>query len=556
MKRYLLLMISIIWFGFSWAGGGQQDLVPVKIYIIAHQDVYRLHDLGVVIEELRRDHVETRLTSGKMQELRNLGWLVEAVKPEPVDPKIVSAYHDYNWLTAKLDSVHSNYPAITKKISIGKSVDSLELWAFLVSDNPDSSENEAELRFGATIHGNEPVGTELCIAMIDSLTMFYGSVPEITNLVDSREIWFVPMFNPDGNTANTRYNANGMDLNRNFPVPDGSAGDDGTYSQEPETQSMVAWGNTKRFVLGCMYHGGATVVNYHWDYSSIPSPDNDMIREISLGYARLNDPLYNTLWPNYPDPSTVSDSGVVFGYYWYPVYGSLQDWSYYVNSCIDLTIELDDNKKPAANQLPAFWSDNRQSMLFFINKAGQGIQGLVTDSTTGQPLNYARLDVNGIDRSVYSDTVGDYHRLLMTGTYDFTFSKAGYITKTINGIRINYDSLTTLNVALVKEPIGIEGNPCEIVCQRLKLLKTYPNPLRSKVTMAFQLLQSANCKLRIYNATGQLVKTVLDDAKEPGFYDVIWDGTDDAGRRVAAGVYCFSLVAGEQKTMGKLVKID
>jgi hypothetical protein len=554
-RRFSLLLWALLLPSLLWAAS-PAGLVPVRIHLESHDDVYRLHSLGLSIEGLSRNVAEAMVSPAQLRTLKDLGWRVEEVKPSAPDPKIVQAYHDYDWLTAKLDSVHSAYPGITRKISIGKSVENRDLLAFLVSDNPDSAENEAELRIAATIHGNEPVGTELCIAMIDSLTQAYGSVPEIASLVDNREIWFLPMFNPDGNAANTRYNAFGTDLNRNYPVPDGSIGDDGTYELEPENQAMMDWVNSRHFVLGWMYHGGALVANYHWDFSDslgYPLPDHHLIREISLGYARLNSPMYNeTDDYNYDG---LADSGVVFGYYWYQVKGTLQDWSYYTNSMIDITLEIGYIKKPSASSLPTYWSDNRQSMLALINKAGQGIQGLVTDSVTGQPLNNALVSVAGNSKSVYSDTAGDYHRLLLSGIYDFSFSKAGYVTKTVNGVRVNYDSLTNLNVALAKEPVGGEGTASEIICRKDGWLKTWPNPLRGSVTASFQLETASHCRIAVYNAAGQTVRTLLRGGLAPGIHQVQWDGHDAAGRNTASGIYYLILEAGGNRSTGKLVKL-
>jgi hypothetical protein len=519
------------------------SLVPVKIYISSHDDVYRFRGLGVGIEELLNGYVEARVTEAKYAELQTLGWKLEKILPVTSDDKIISAYHNYDWLTAKLDSVHNNYPNITKLISIGTSVQGRELWAMMVSDNPDSNENEAEVRFASTIHGNEPVGTELCIAMIDSLTQTYDSIPEIADLVNNREIWFLPMFNPDGNTANSRFNANGKDLNRNYPVPDGSIGDDGTYAIELENQHMMNWVASRRFVLGCMYHGGATVVNYHWDYTGDPAPDNDLIREVSLGYTRLNSPMYNVLWPNYPDPSTVNDSGVVFGYYWYPVNGTLQDWSYHTNSFTDLTIELNDVKKPDSSQLPGLWSDNRNSMLFLIRQAGLGIQGLVTDSATGQPLDFAQVEVAGIDKPVYTDSIGDYHRMLLSGTYDLTFSKGGYFPKTISGVRVNYDSLTSLDVALSRDLGVAGGEPSELIWQKDRLLNNAPNPFRVQTAINYQVLSPGMVSLKIYNIAGQLVKVLDEGYRASGVHKIKWDGRDDSGHTVSNGVYVYRLQA-------------
>jgi hypothetical protein len=547
MKKVLFLIPVLLLFlagGDLWAL--PSGLIPVKIFISSHDDVYKFKALGVGIEEMRQGYVEARVTESKYQELQALGWLVETRLEEKTDPKIALQYHNYSQITGFLDSIHTNYPAITKKVSIGQSVQGRELWAFLVTDNPNSDENEAEVRLAANIHGNETVGRELCLAMIDSLTKAYGFVPAITDLVNSREIWFMPALNPDGFELNQRENANFVDLNRNYPVPDGSIGEDGTYVNEMETQAFIDFWSGKRAVLSLNYHGGALVANYPWDYTAIRCPDDLLAKEVSLGYSRLNPPMY---------ASASFDSGVTNGWDWYYVYGSLQDWSYHATSCLDVTMEIG-TKWPAASTLPSYWSDNRGGMLFFISQAGLGIQGLVTDSATGQPLDFVQVDVAGIDKSVYTDTIGDYHRMLLSGSYGFTFSKTGYVSKTIPGIRVKYDSLTNLDVALAKEPVGVEGDPCEIVSQRAKLLKTYPNPLQTSVTIAFQLHQPSGCKLKIYNCAGQLVRTVFDGVKDPGFYNILWDGADEAGRKTSDGIYYFALTAGEQRIMGKVVKVD
>ncbi|MDO9390771.1 MAG: DUF2817 domain-containing protein [bacterium] len=537
----LLLLLAPV---ALWAQAGSS--IPVKIHISSHDDVYKFQKLGVGIEELRDGYIEARVTKAKYDELTTLGWKVEPRTIEKVDPEIASQYHNYTQMTSFLDSIHTIYPAITKMISIGKSVQNRDLWAFLITDNPDSNENEAEVRLAANIHGDETVGRELCLAMIDSLTKVYDSVSAIANMVDSREIWFMPSLNPDGYELNRRENANWVDLNRNFPVPDGSIGEDDTYSNEIETQRFIDFWSGKRAVLSLNYHGGALVANYPWDYTVVRCPDDALAKEVSLGYSRLNPPMY---------ASTVFDSGVTNGWDWYYVYGSLQDWSYNATSCLDITMEIG-TKWPAASQLPAFWSDNRGGMLFFIRQAGLGIQGLVTDSATGLPLDFAQVEVAGIDKPVYTDSIGDYHRMLLSGNYDLTYSKEGYFPKTISDVRVNYDSLTSLDVALAKDPVGVTGNPCEIVCQRITLLKTYPNPLRSAVTIAFQLSQPSNCNLKIYNAAGQLVRIIFNRTLDPGTYDIIWDGADETGRKSAEGIYYYSLSAGEQRLTGKLVKIN
>jgi subtilisin-like proprotein convertase family protein len=423
---------------------------PVKIYINRHSDIYKFESLGVDVEELRDGYVEAAVTPEKLEELKASGWRVEPRIVMPVSPDIIQAYHNYSWLSSKLDSVVSNHPNIARKYSMGVTQGGRQQWAFMITDNPDSAENEAEVRFTATIHGDEPVGTEMCVGLIDSLTQHYGTVSAITDLVNSREIWFVPMYNPDGNTADSRYLDNGVDPNRNFPVPDGSIGGDGTYTNYAETQNFIDFWSNKRAVLSATFHGGALIANYPWDYIDsvgIPPcdpPDLFLARQVSLGYSRLNQPMYLT-----PSPSAPYDSGVIYGYTWYPSPGSLQDWSYHATSCLDVTMEISTTKRPSAGTLPTFWSDNRNSMLYFIRQTGWGVQGVVTDSLSGTPLNRVQVDVGGINKPVYTDSLaGDYHRMLMTGYYSLSFSKPGYAPKTFSNVRVKLDSVTSLNVQL------------------------------------------------------------------------------------------------------------
>ena len=419
-----------------------------KLLIPDMSMLYELPHHGVSIANRKADTVWVFGTPEAIAKLRAAGYKFLPYEPPKIHPK---GYHDYAAVTAKLDSIAANYPNITKLISIGQSVQGREIWALLVSDHPDSEEAEPEIRFTGTIHGDEPIGTELILYMIDTLTRSYGVDSFLTHLVNTREIWFIPLFNPDGRELHTRYNAHGEDLNRDFPVPDGSPGEDNDYEYEPETEALMSWSATQQFVLSCTFHSGALVVNFPWDYSPQPTPDHDMIREISLGYSRLNPPMYH---------STVFDSGVVWGWYWYPVYGSLQDWSYHETSCIDLTVELYDIKWPDASVLPQLWNDNKNSMLYIIWRAGTGLTGLITDASTGLPIEGCELNVMEIDKPIWVDPlVGDYHRMLLDGIYTIEVTAPGYHTTVIPNVEVWFDSLVPLNIQMFPfELVSLSGH--------------------------------------------------------------------------------------------------
>ena len=79
--------------------------------------------------------------------------------------------------------------------------------------------------------------------------------------------------------------------------------------------------------------------------------------------------------------------------------------------------------------MDTFWNQNRDSMLWYMDRViSTGVKGVVTDAVTGLPLE-ADVNVTQVNKIIKSDLqVGDYHRLLMPGTYTMTFTKSGYQT--------------------------------------------------------------------------------------------------------------------------------
>ncbi|HTY08671.1 MAG TPA: M14 family zinc carboxypeptidase, partial [Candidatus Edwardsbacteria bacterium] len=438
-------MKKIILFAFlslvlvSVAGAAVSDLMPANVQLKTHDDAYWLTSNGINIEELRGNVAEVRLTKDQLGMLTAAGYAVTPRAEARITDAQLTGYHNYTQLTSFLDSIHALYPSITKKVSVGTTVQGRNLWAFLVTSYPDSQMNKPEIRLAANIHGDEVVGKELLLAMIDSLTKSYGSNATITNYVNTREIWFMPSANPDGLTLSQRYNANGEDLNRDYPVPDGGSNGGSVSGTETETQEMMSYWGAKHVVLSMMLHGGSVVANYPWDYTATVCPDDSLARAVALGYSRLNSPMWN---------SSEFTNGITEGGSWYIVRGSLQDWSYNTGGGLEITVECSADKWPAASTLPGYWNDNKNSLLYFIRKCGEGIGGVVTDSASGLPLNGVTVTVAGTGKAITTDVPGDYHRMLTSGTYSLSFAKSGYTTKTVSSVRVNYDSLTTLNVAL------------------------------------------------------------------------------------------------------------
>lgn len=430
-------------------------------------DLDRLNAQGYDITSVDSNSATLVVTAEELLELAVEGYDISGAKEQAPSTigtpraKGLGVYHSYATLTSELQAYASAYgrgqsshPDICRLSSLGKSVEGREIWAIKVTDKPDKEEFEPEFRYISTMHGDEPVGTELCLYFIDMLLTDYGNEPRITKLVDSTEIWIVPLMNPDGREALTRFNRNGVDLNRDFPtwpeeisgkIFDGAPLNEG--GREPETRRIMKWSAAHSFVLSANFHTGALIVNYPFDDDNkgsgvaAPSPDDALFQDLALRYATPNTPMYTHSTPSFP-------GGIVNGSLWYEITGGMQDWNYRYLGCNDVTIELSVTKIPNESELPGLWDDNRESMLAFAEASHLGVKGIVKDRDTGAPL-YARIEVVGNAQPVFTDPdKGDYHRLLLPGTYDLKISAPGYKAKHKRGIVVGAEEAVRVNVKL------------------------------------------------------------------------------------------------------------
>jgi hypothetical protein len=73
----------------------------------------------------------------------------------------------------------------------------------------------------------------------------------------------------------------------------------------------------------------------------------------------------------------------------------------------------------------------------------------------------------------------------------------------------------------------------------------YPNPFNPRTTFVFDLPAPRSVRLEVLNVRGERIRTLMDEAQDPGTHRAVWNGRDDVGAEVASGVYFFRLRAGE-----------
>ncbi|UCF07914.1 MAG: DUF2817 domain-containing protein [Thermoplasmata archaeon] len=236
-------------------------------------------------------------------------------------------FHGPAAMRYELEKIVEENPAITRLISIGESVEGRDIWALKLSDDVHfEDESEPDVLFFGNMHGNEKSAAEVPLYYLKHLVKLYYTDYHIKDLVDNREIWFVPMLNPDGNYHDQRYNANGVDLNRNFGYEWRPGGSQGPYAfSEPETQAMRDFALAHDFSVTMSYHSSGEIILYPWGCYPWPTPDSETFEKCAADMLELTGYDYYCQ-----------------AYYLYgvPVYGDSEDWFYANCSALSFAIEL------------------------------------------------------------------------------------------------------------------------------------------------------------------------------------------------------------------------
>jgi len=121
----------------------------------------------------------------------------------------------------------------------------------------------------------------------------------------------------------------------------------------------------------------------------------------------------------------------------------------------------------------------------------------------------------------------------------------------------NIDFLYNLNgqTGVIHLPIGTNLNDTLTPEIPFALNQNYPNPFNSITCIKFSLPEEKKTFLGVYNIRGQLVKTLINEVKSSGEYNILWDGRDNYGQSVSSGIYFCILKSGDRFKTRKMILI-
>lgn len=339
-------------------------------------------------------------------------------------------YPTYETYVDMMQRWSQEYPDICTLDTIGLSIQGRLILAAHIEGNRLNDLYRPQFFYSSTIHGDEVTGYVMMLRLIDTLLRSYGTSQPLTDLVNETAIYINPLANPDGTyrrgnatvQGSIRNNANGVDLNRNYPDPFGTA----KAVLQQENEAMIDYFTAHNFKLSANLHGGSEVMNYPWDcFTSMENPHPQAVwwREVC---GRFVDTCRSYSNSHFRD---VTSSGVIAGGDWYVIHGGRQDYVNYYHNCLELTMEISSVKTLSSDQLPEYWYFLAPSFINYIAEIhhlpeGVGISDL-QPPTSGfyvYPNPFTdHLDIEGVADSTLVELYDCQGRLLLS-THRSSFS--------------------------------------------------------------------------------------------------------------------------------------
>ncbi|CAG7732327.1 unnamed protein product [Allacma fusca] len=364
-------------------------------------------------------------------------------------------------VTRYLNWVAIKYSSVARLVSIGNSTQGRELWTIIISEDSTSRRLlKPQVKFVGNLNGFSGPACVLLIKLIKFLLENYDTDAELKHLIDKAEVHIIPNMNPDGYAKSLpgecfkkdgRLNANGVDLNRNFPDifhPHDDHEDDPPL--EMETKAMMGWIKQNNFIVSASFISGAQVVSYPYDTSpqegyvqntAHETPDDETFQFLARNYVGFVNEQHNTTDWNCPTLKRQFQGGIINGAEWHSVSGTMMDFNY--NSGVfELLIGVsccrnDNNPK----NLEHIWRINKFAMISLIREAEYSFRGQVVDSETNEPMSNVEVCIF-VDRSehlegegppmpFFTNSRGELWRVLLPGRYRLKAFFKNYITKAV-----------------------------------------------------------------------------------------------------------------------------
>lgn len=253
-------------------------------------------------------------------------------------------YHSQDAIKTYLSTAATSHPGLVTFTKLGTSRQGREIDVIAISHRaPDGT---PAIYFNGTHHGDEWSSTEGILGLADYLVTHHAD-PDVKATLDAYVIYLQPLVNPDGHAARTREDSRGMDPNRDYETPGGSAGAGFELPEIRLVRDLVAKIEPRG---AAAYHSGIEEVIWPWCYTGQEAPNAAVISTVGKTVADAMG--FDRYLQSYDD---------------YPTTGEFIDFTYSKYGALSLTFEVSAAKTPSAAALDGVVKTSVKGALAFID---------------------------------------------------------------------------------------------------------------------------------------------------------------------------------------------
>ena len=283
-----------------------------------------------------------------------LQFLAIAPKAQLIEPDMAAAlrkkvgadragWRNLQGVHAELDKIADDYPMIATVDTYGKSMEGRALKVLRLQGKTPLSQRAPAVAITSATHGDELITVEVVMELLQEMVSKYGTDTRITRMIDSHEIFFIPVVNPDGYVRMERY-SNGVDPNRDYPWPESP-----NRNPNPAIKAIMDFFASHDVKGSLDYHSTGGMIMYPWAYThqSLHQEDKEKFAEITRNMASTNGYRHGPI------------ADVI-----YVAKGSSADYYYWKLKTTSLAIEI--RRDGSASLIPEMTRENRESTWQFI----------------------------------------------------------------------------------------------------------------------------------------------------------------------------------------------
>jgi hypothetical protein len=264
-----------------------------------------------------------------------------------------AAYHTLDQMLAYLRSVAVAAPSVATYNAIGISKRGRELGTLTI--NATCLPHAPAVFFNGAHHGDEGSSAEATLALADTLLRRSATDASVRDLLQTYSFTIMPVVNPDGFAANTRVNADGEDINRDYPYPGRSEND----SFKTREASLVKYlQESQEFVGAIAFHSGSEEVLWPWCYIGTGTADEAFF--LAAGKKAAAAMGVSVFQQSYDD---------------YPTQGEYIDYAYAKSRTLAATFEVSSGRRPDPSLLAGVVERANQGAVAWVQAMSDRVAG-------------------------------------------------------------------------------------------------------------------------------------------------------------------------------------